>query len=114
MKLSNFKPILFILFLNFSSMCFSQVHGNNENPMLVYLFNKYGVEESESILMKIKRYEALYEVFVFERSEYLTKINLLEQRISATNDHDLINALKLKKSKIICFQDIESTIYLLK
>jgi hypothetical protein len=88
-------------------ICVHVIRHRDISPLLDYLFNKYGVEVSEQILLNMKNYEAEHEVFVLFSSEY----NLLMERMNnlmftASNQSEL-DRLQERIAKFVKFEDIE-------
>ena len=83
---------------------------NQPKGLLTYLFNKYGIEESELILLKIRQYELENNVIVLTQIDYLARIERINAKISIENDVDKQNQLETEKLKIINFILIEEFI----
>ncbi len=111
-----------ILFLSFSSMnlnlmaqdndpfCIHIIRNKNTSTLLEYLFKKYGVENSELILLKMKNYEINHQVNVLFSSDFNLLMEQLNSIIQTTNDLELIDRLNERKTKFVKFEDIEITL----
>lgn len=83
---------------------------NQPNGLLTYLFDKYGIQESELILLKIRQYEVENKVVVLSQADYLARIERINAKISIETDVDKQNQLETEKLKIINFILIEEFI----
>ncbi len=83
---------------------------NQPKRLLAYLFDKYGIQESELILLKVRQYEAENKVIVLSQTDYSTQIERINAKILIEVDVDMQIQLETEKSKIINFILIEEYI----
>jgi hypothetical protein len=80
---------------------------SNPNELLNYLFNKYGVEMSEQIVLEMKAYQNQNKVTVLSIQEYELHINNLDQQIQQATDLDVKLLLEKEKAKVVSIETIE-------
>lgn len=78
--------------------------------LLVYLFNKYTIENSELIVLKINKYQNENGVLVLSEVDYLHQIERINFRILNETDLNKIDQLEHEKLKIVNFISIETFI----
>lgn len=112
-------PFVFAILFAFSSQLLVAQSSLNEpkclhipkqskpSPLIKYLFEKYGVEETESILLNKSYFESINQVTILFGVDYDFAIQQLNQFIADEQDIVLINELNIKKSRLINFSDIE-------
>lgn len=114
---SRFLLIILFVFFNEFLMaqnperepnCIHVVKKSNPSPIIKYLSEKYGIEDTERILLNKSYYEIVNGVTVLFGSEYNSIINNLNQLISKEQDPLIITDLNAKKSKLVNFLDIEN------
>jgi len=80
------------------------------SPILQYLINKYGAEDSERILLNIKDYESTYKVFVLTDSQYENKVESINKKINLTDNHEEKEVLIARKNTFINLISIETLV----
>jgi hypothetical protein len=115
----TFSIFLVTLFVFFNEFLFAQntqgepncihvVKKSNPSPLIQYLSGKYGIEDTERILLSKSDYESINGVTVLFGSEYNSIISNLNQLIAKEQDPLVITNLNAKKSKLVNFLDIEN------
>ncbi len=79
-------------------------------PLLQYLFNTYGIEESEEILLKIQDYESNNNLKVLFNVRYNLEIQKIEIAITNSKTKEESFRLTESKSRIINFSQIETIV----
>ena len=110
--------ILIIIFLvtishNISAQEHAEIKVNKTGtpkPMLRYLFDTYGITNSEQILLNIKSYEQSNNTIVLYGNKYTNRIKSINNQISTTSDVLEIAVLEKNKTAIVEFKSIESFI----
>ena len=105
-----------LLFLSFLSTSFAQkseatshfsVKKSSIKPKLEYLFGKYGVPQSEQIILNQYDYEQENNVRVLFGDKYTQVIANYNNTILNTSSSAIITILEEEKSRIINFLDVE-------
>jgi len=86
------------------------VKESQENPLLNYLFAKYGIEKTEGIVLNIQRYEKEHQVKVMEAEAYNSAIHMIEDKIHTTNDVAMMQELERQKSRLISIVEVENAV----
>lgn len=84
-------------------------YDNDPKPLLSYLFQKYGIEETELIILRIQEYETVNNIQVLEDSAYqreIEKINLLISNAQDSQEIITLNNLKNRISSILSIEPI--------
>jgi hypothetical protein len=109
--------LLFILLLTISHNISAQEHAEikvkktgTTKPILQYLFDTYGVDASEQILLNIESYEQTNNTLVLFGNKYTNRIESIDKQISISTDISEIAALQKKKSATVDFKSIEKFI----
>lgn len=114
------KQLVFFIFLCFTVSAYTQnefepqgshtIHKQEIPPLLQYLFEKYGVEESELIMINIQLYEEQNLVKVLDQNTYLNYVENINAQIDVTSDVEKIEELQSLKSKVISVLSIEEQV----
>lgn len=75
---------------------------------LKYLFQTYGVEETEQILLRMKVYEVENNVKVLFSKDFNVMMEKLNSLISNTSNSEEINRLNDRKAIFVKFETIEN------
>ena len=114
----SIKKIATILFLSgtfgigFSQaqdgpLCYYSVMHEETPALLAYLFEKYGVEHSEAILLNVQEYEAENDVKVLHLDRYTLLMKQLNHAIQQASGNETATLLLEKKAKLVLFTTIE-------
>jgi len=107
--LSGFYPKLIkAQVLENEPTCIHIIKKSNPSPIINYLISKYGVIKTESILIRKANYETENNVIVLFGKTYIETVKQLDELIANEFNQDIINDLKLRKSTVINFSEIEN------
>lgn len=87
-----------------------KTENNNPRPLLKYLFNTYGIEDSERILLNIKDYETTHNIKVLFIDEYQDQVQKIETKLATTASKEEYVRLSDYKTRFINFSEIETTV----
>ena len=88
--------------------CTHHVKSSGYSEIINYLSKKYGLEQTELILLRKTNYETQNDVIVLFGKSYLLAVSQLDELIASSNDEEILNNLKVKKSKLVNFISIEN------
>jgi hypothetical protein len=108
--------ILFVFFNEFllaqnserEPNCIHVVKKSSPSPIIKYLSEKYGMEDTERILLNKSHYESVNGVTVLFGLEFSTILNNINQLIATAKDLEVITELNARKAKLVNFLDIEN------
>ncbi len=86
---------------------FRVTNQGNEEPLLKYLFDTYGIEASEQVLLNMVAYQTTENVFVLFGNRYKDEINRMNKALSKTSSIAETQDIENEKNKLVAFSAIE-------
>lgn len=90
--------------------CTITVHKQETPSILIYLFDRYGIEQSELIMINLQEYEINNNVKVLDNESYLNYISQIDEQLVGLTDEEKINDLLSLKNRVVNIISIEDDI----
>lgn len=86
------------------------IRNSETRPLLQYLFDHYGIEDSEAICLNIQNYELEHNVKVLFENQFNKQIQSVDLKIEDTDNPKQRALLEDKKKRFVNFSDIENIV----
>jgi hypothetical protein len=90
--------------------CTITIHKQEIPNLLNYLFQRYGIEQSELIMINLQEYERIHNVKVLDNEAYINYVSRIDEQLDGLIDAEKLAELLHLKNKVVNIIAIEEDI----